>query len=945
MSTNPLLKIPEFGQSMWLDYLRRGMLVSGELEKLIKDDGLRGMTSNPAIFYKAIDGSNDYSSAVRSLAQEGKTETEIYEILTVDDVRQAADEFRSVYDSQDKNDGFVSLEVSPHLARNVDGTIKEARRLWSKLDRPNVFIKVPATKEGLKCIRQLISEGINVNVTLLFGLERYREVTEAYIGGLEDRLKAGESIDSVRSVASFFLSRIDVLLDPQLEKIMEKDDSKAEIARTCHGEVAIASAKVAYQMYKEIFGGDRFRKLMDKGARTQRVLWASTSTKNPSYSDVKYVEALIGPETINTVPPETLNAYRDHGNPAFRLEDDIDKAHKVLDDLKKLGIDLKKATQQLEDEGIEKFNKPYDQLMDTLKEKRKETEKETLDKEKWQLGKYKRAIEERAGSLDADKFGEKLWRKDPSPWTTDPKQQDSVVNGLGWLHVAEKMVECVPELEQFASEMRAAGYEHVVHMGMGGSSLAPLAFQRSFPVGDNGLPVLVLDTTDPQTILDIEKKVSVAKTLFIVASKSGTTAEPLTFLDYFYARVKEVKPDNPGENFVAITDPGTPLVDLAQERRFRKVFLNFKDIGGRYSALSYFGMLPAALMGLDIGEFLERAVKMAEISASSIEVEANPGLFLGATIGELARQGRDKLTFVVPDSLSTFGMWLEQLLAESTGKSGTGILPVAGEPLGEPSEYGSDRVFARMKLAHEQDEETDRALKALADAGHPVITIEMTDKLDLAQEMMRWELATATAGAVLEINAFNQPNVQESKDNTNRLLKQVEENGSLKEGEPALNDGPLQAYAATKAKDIGGLLSEFFSQAKPGDYVSLQAYVTESEQTDSLLKDVRLRLRHQLMLATTAGYGPRFLHSTGQYHKGGPNTGLFMQFTARDVNDVDVPDKRYSFSVLKHAQAQGDLEALRKHERRVIRIDLGDDVQQGLNALLQTLEAAPVNAH
>jgi transaldolase len=372
MNKNPLLKIQELGQSIWLDFIRRSMLTSGELKQLIADDGLRGVTSNPAIFEKAIAGSNDYLAAIGSLVHEGKTSDEIYQALAVEDVQKAADDFRGVFDATDGRDGFVSLEVSPHLARDTQGTIEEARRLWTALDRPNVFIKVPATVEGLPAIEQLISEGINVNVTLLFGLDRYRAVAEPYIRGLERRAATGLPIDRVASVASFFLSRIDLLVDPLLEKVMKEGGKPTEIAACVLGEAAIASAKIAYQIYKEIFSSNRFRELAGKGSRTQRVLWASTSAKNPAYSDVKYVEALIGPDTVNTLPVETLNAYRDHGAPALRLEEGVDEAREVLRLLPEVGVDINAITNQLEEEGIEKFSNPFDRLMKALDEKREQ---------------------------------------------------------------------------------------------------------------------------------------------------------------------------------------------------------------------------------------------------------------------------------------------------------------------------------------------------------------------------------------------------------------------------------------------------------------------------------------------------------------------------------------------------------------------------------------------
>jgi len=372
MSENPLVKLGTFGQSIWLDYIRRKMIESGELKKFIDEDGLKGVTSNPAIFEKAIAGSDDYDADIRKLAQAGKSIQEIYQNLTVTDVGQGADVFRPVYDRMDGKDGFVSLEVNPHLAHDTQGSIAEARRLWQALNRPNVFIKIPATKEGLPAIRQLISEGINVNVTLLFGIPRYQEVAEAYIAGLEARVAKGQSLKRIASVASFFLSRIDVLLDPQLGKIAAAGGPNAAGAQELQGQIAIASAKIAYTIYQQIFGSGRFKNLAHQGAGPQRLLWASTSTKNPAYPDVKYVEPLIGPETVNTLPLETLEAYRDHGKPAFRLTQEVDRAASHLQRLPELGIDLNQATQQLEDDGVDKFNKPFDSLMGTLEAKHRE---------------------------------------------------------------------------------------------------------------------------------------------------------------------------------------------------------------------------------------------------------------------------------------------------------------------------------------------------------------------------------------------------------------------------------------------------------------------------------------------------------------------------------------------------------------------------------------------
>ena len=542
--------------------------------------------------------------------------------------------------------------------------------------------------------------------------------------------------------------------------------------------------------------------------------------------------------------------------------------------------------------------------------------------------------------LEGERFPERLWQKDGSLWTADPREQAAIGRALGWLGVVGKMEENLADLIGFAREVRGSGFSHVVHMGMGGSSLAPLVFQHMFQPGPEGLPLIVLDTTDPATIAALEQRVALATTLFIVASKSGTTAEPLAFDDYFYDRVKALKGQKAGENFVAITDSATPLAESARERGFRRTFLNPSDIGGRYSALSYFGLLPAALMGVDVGRILAGAAAMARACGPSAPASENPGMVLGAVMGEMARAGRDKITFLLPDELATLGMWLEQLIAESTGKEGKGILPVAGETCGSPSVYGNDRLFVSLQLKGQTDPKLEEGVSMLKAANLPLVAIELHEGAALGQEFFRWEVATAVAGAVIGIDPFDQPNVQESKDATNRFLKGVEERGSLTEPAPSIVHGPLSFFAANGAERPEHLLSAFFSQARPGDYISLQAYLTEEAAAGRLLQAIRLRLRDGLRLATTIGYGPRFLHSTGQLHKGGPPTGLFIQLTARDGIDVSIPGRPYTFGIFKRAQALGDLEALSKHRRRVMRIDLGDNAKKGLTLLRQLVERA-----
>lgn len=495
--------------------------------------------------------------------------------------------------------------------------------------------------------------------------------------------------------------------------------------------------------------------------------------------------------------------------------------------------------------------------------------------------------------------------KDASVWTTDESVAKTIGNSLGWVNVAGEMIEVVGELREFAEEVRQQ-FRHVMVCGMGGSSLCPEVLAQTFGQQSGFPELLVLDSTDPDVIAAFAARIEIEKCLFIIASKSGTTTEPNVFFKFWYDRAKS------GENFVAITDPETPLVATAREKEFRRTFLNQSDIGGRYSALSYFGMLPGALMGLDIGALLERAQSHADMDAA---------LRLGVSIGEYANAGRDKLTFVIDPKLATLGLWIEQLIAESTGKEGKGIVPIVGEPIGDPSVYGDDRVFVSISL-----EDTNDNLDALANAGHPVIRRQLTDLYDLGAEFFVWEFATACAGWRLGINPFDQPNVQEAKDATKELLVEFTKHGRLNDSTPETS--------------LSDAVRSQLAQIKPGDYIAFLNYIEQTPETDRQFQEIRTHLRDTTRCATTVGYGPRFLHSTGQLHKGGPNTGVFFQIGARDKTDFPVPGESYTFSVLKEAQALGDFRALKARDRRVVKIDLGDDLSSGLERLAQAIQSS-----
>ena len=946
-SRNPLIELTKLGQSVWLDQMRRSLLTSGELQKLISNDGLGGMTSNPTIFEKAIGGSADYQKSLEQLAARGASVNEIYEALVVEDIGAAGDVLKQVYDSRNGADGFVSLEVSPLLAHETQKTIDEAKKLFSRLNRPNVMIKIPATPEGLPAIEESIAAGLNINITLIFSVEVYEKVAEAYVRGLERRVAAGQPIDRIGSVASFFVSRIDTAVDKELEALAAKaTGAEKERILALQGKTAIANAKLAYQSFKRIFDGERFAKLKAKGAKVQRPLWASTSTKNPNYLDVIYIETLIGPDTVNTMPPQTVDAYRDHGKPQLTLEHDVEGAHKLFSDLAALGIDFKKVTERLTADGVKSFADSFNDLFKVIEARRDEAQNRILARHTAAIGKYENALKDGLKELADKQFPIRLWKKDATLWKTEEAHTKIISSSLGWLRVAEDMQARVTELKAFAEEIRNAGFEYAVVLGMGGSSLCPEVFRQTFKK-QNGYPELfVLDSTVPAAVRDLESRIRIDKTLFIVASKSGSTTEPQMFYRYFFHRTREKLADRAGQNFVAITDPNTQLQKEAERDKFRKIWINPADIGGRYSALSLFGLVPLAVMGGDVEAVLDAAVHAMHACAGPVQITENPGAKLGAVIGVLARSGRDKLTFIIPPPIDSLGLWIEQLVAESTGKEGKGIVPVAREPLGTSDVYGDDRVFVYIRTEDAKHADIEQKLAAFEKAGHPVLGHVLRNPKDLGEEFFLWEIATAVAGYFLGINPFDQPNVQESKDNTKRLLAEYQQRGALNEQTEVISDNGIRVLTDERnnkelhGKSLDDVLESHLARVKDGDYVAITQYFEEKPEYDALLQELRIAIRDNFRVATTTGYGPRFLHSTGQLHKGGADNGVFIQLTAADANDVELPGEKFTFGVLAQAQALGDFESLSSRNRRAIRVDLGRDIKAGLVRVLAATRKA-----
>ncbi|MBL8097574.1 MAG: bifunctional transaldolase/phosoglucose isomerase [Anaerolineales bacterium] len=894
---NPIKKLTSLRQSLWYDNIQRKLLVNGELKAMIERGDIRGVTSNPTIFQNAIAKTNDYDSALIPLAWAGWDAEKIFWQLAIEDIQEACDLFRPLYDETDGGDGYVSLEVSPLLAKDTAGTITQAKELWERVNRPNLMVKIPATKEGIPAIKESIASGININVTLIFSLTRYMDVMNAYLAGIEERVANNLPVQHVASVASFFVSRVDSKIDPKLPA-----DSPLL------GKAAIANAKLAYEAFESIFTSPRFATLKARfRARVQRPLWASTGTKNPKYPDTYYVDNLIGPDTVNTVPPATLDAFREHGNASLTITRDLEESQNIFVQLKAQGISMSDVTQELEDEGVQAFADAYATLIGAIEERRQTAASS--------LKGLADSVSETLSQLEMDSVPQRLWAHDPTLWTNDPagdalslsKGQEEIKIRLGWLHSIEDARQRLESYTSFAKQIHDEKIDRVLVIGMGGSSLTAevlSSLMANFGI-EAKLSLAILDSTDPQQVKLASEHYPPDKSLYIIASKSGGTAELMAAFDYLWKLSNEN-----GSRFIAITDANTSLQKLAEEKKFRKVFNADPNVGGRFSALTDFGLVPAALLGMDIEQLLSSAEKIKNASDSVYSA----GFALGTVIAESTRMGRDKLTVVADAPVSAFANWIEQVVAESSGKNQKGILPVALEPIGSPDVYGNDRIFVYLR----QNGEHDESVAQIQKAGHPIIQSPISNLYEVGGEFFKWEIAISIACHILGINAFDQPDVQDSKLRTIAKIKDFQTTGKLAEVD--LNE----------IKDAKKVLSDLLSNAKDNSYVSINAYVPRNKEMITAIQNLRVKIREKTKCAVTAGFGPRFQHSTGQFHKGGPNTGLFIQVVYDAKDDFEIPNQGLSFGTLIRAQALGDYEALIAAGRKAVRINLSnlDDLKK-----------------
>lgn len=896
------------GQSIWYDNIERSLLDSGEFARMVTDGEIFGVTSNPSIFNNAIGKSDTYDPAIAQLAGRASA-SDIFFALAVEDIQRAADALRPVYDNTSRKDGYVSLEVDPFLAGDTAKTIEQVQRIWQLVNRPNLMVKIPATLAGIPAIEASIAAGINVNATLIFSLERYQQVMDAYLSGLRRRIAEGKPVEPIHSVASFFISRIDTKVDKLLEEKMAAHPEQAAVLQPLLGKAAIANAHLAYAQFLQTFSAEHFADIAAAGGNRQRPLWASTSTKNPAYRNVVYVDTLVAEDTVNTVPPATLTALLQELTVAPFGRPDMEAAIETIHAIETAGVSLDQVTEQLETEGVKSFADAFQTLLDTIQSRVK-------------------AFTPQIASRRTQLLRDILERK-PAAWTDDQAAWPEITQRLGWLDAPWRSMELIPQLDVLKDKVQAHGYKTAVLLGMGGSSLAPEVISKVFgavPKPEGSLALRVLDSTHPAQIQRTLDDLDPATTLFIVASKSGTTTEVRVLQAYCWEMARRMHGANAGDHFICITDPGSAVEKFGRENGFLSIINADPNVGGRFSALIAFGLVPAALIGVDIAKFLSAAQHMAEACKSS-DPEQNPGAALGFAMAEQASQGQDKLMLLAQQPFSSLGGWLEQLIAESSGKAGQGILPV---PINEADAAVSYPDAYTVRI-HQADT-SPSAADAAAD-------LKLADAYDLAAEFYRWEFATAVACAEMGINAFDQPNVQDSKSRTQAVLTAYQQSGELPWPQASATDEVAEIRLSNlplKVTSTSDALDQFIAQVGDHDYVAINAFLPNIEAYQQDLTRLQAAIAAKSGRPVTLGFGPRFLHSTGQLHKGGPNYGLFLVLTQAIQTDLEIPEEGMSFGALCHAQALGDTAALASLGRRVLHLHLTDPDVAALKPLMSS---------
>ncbi len=941
--------LPE-DRRLWYHNLTRALLDSYPLAAL----PISSFTTHLARLERAVGEGEAYDAA---LSQDTECDPHsCLRSLLVEDVQRAADLLRPHFNAE-WSSGVVSVDLSPLEAEEPAARLEAARSLFHLIDRPNVLIKLPAQPELLTIFEQMLYEGINVHCTHVYNAATYEAVAECYLRALERRALEELPLGGVFSVIGFHISAVDEVVDRQLQNNIRAAQARSELARVSAnadllGKIGVANANNVYRRSRDIFNSERFARLRAKGALPQRLLWTDIAPISPLQAPTHYIECLNHAEALLLLEPELLESLGEGENDAMPRTAALREAPEVLTRLAAVGIDLDLVARQLQGDAEELYEDAFTKLIARVDGKRKLLSSGFIRRQTLILGQYQTPVETELRRLRAQKSITRTWAGDASLWTDAPDEAALIERRLGWLTLPTDGRIDLARLRAARDESQREGWQHIVMLGMGGANITAETLYAIFGQQAGFPALLTLDSTDPMAIRDVAAQIDLSRTCFVVASKSGSTLETLAMLHYFYAGCAEVT-TQPGAHFIAITDPDTPLADEAQKLAFRAIYYNPTDMAGRYATLSYFGTLPAALLGLDFEHLLERAAEMALACGANVMGNNHPGLWLGTVMGVLARRGLDKLTLLCSPEIASFGAWAEQLIAESSGKEDKGIIPISGGTIGLPHDYDDDRLMVYLRVdgsSHNPDE----AVQMLQEAGHPLVILNLRDVYDIGAEFFRWQFAAAAAGIVLGINPFDEPAVEESKQNTQRLLDAYVEQGQLPEAPPAFTEDGVRLFAdeSTAAllnqlrlqqsfhtTELSGMIAAFLRLARSGDYVGLLAYLPPRPEHLAALEDFRRQLRHVLQRAVTLGLGPRYLHSTGQLHKAGCDKGVFIQFTVDDPEPLPIPNMPFSFSVLKQAQAAGDYEALQGRGRRIIRLHLGADVGAGLAKFHAAIEA------
>lgn len=919
-----LRELNQRGHAPWLHYLRRSFIESGELSGMI-DEGIKGVTVDLSVIGQVIACSSDYDHILSHLQAEGVLLDDLPRALLVDDVQRAATILNPIYESSDRLDGYVSLPIDPALAQETTETVAAVRHLLADINAPNVMVEIPATEAGIVAIEALTHDGVCVNATHIFSLATYERVAQAYLAGLSAYMRTHSIWRRwPTSVATLAISSLDSVYDELLAPLDRLD---------LQGETGIALAQQVYGRYKAVFSGPVWEKMAAKGAHPQRPLWADLRPRDFRFKETHYTDALLAPHCVSSLSPGVLNAVRGEGIHSITLLLQGKWAQEHLAELSALGLD-EAAEKRLAADSVAHLTHDFKLLRDSVRGKREQLE-DNWQRLESELGRHGTAVNQALSQMCDDRVMCRIWQHDHTVWQPEGME---IRDRLGWMHLVPVMREQVGRLQQLTESLLADGFTQAVLLGMGGSGLAPQLFADTFNQAAlpprPGLPARphlqldVLTNTDPGTILALAERIDPARTIFIVASKSGRTVETMAAFNYFYNRViAAVGEEQAGGHFLAITDAGSPLAEIAASHQFRHCFINAANLTGRFGSLSFIGLVPAVLAGVNMELIFDRAQGMAcNAHGCNCPLEGdNYAAQLGTMLGVLAQAGLDKLTIINSPALEGFADWVEQLVAESTGKDGVGIVPVVGEPVGKPGVYGPDRLFVYLRL--EGDDSQDTAVSELKAASFPVITIHWRDLADLGGQFILWQMATAVAAHHLGVNPFSQPQTAAVKADSLALAERVKAEGELAMPDDELN---LAESAA---------LHKFLERARAGDYIALQAFTPRTKAIDVALKTLRVGLRDRYQLATLVGYGPRCLHTTGQLLKGGRRNGLIVQLIGNVVLDVLIPDiagkpdASLTFGMLKELQAEAEAQVLRRGRRRLARFHLGADALTGLQRL------------